>query len=426
MNWQFRPPLFMLTALGWLLVSSLLGLVLFLGMVVGIPLSPAWRLLHVHSALVGGVAQIILGAMLAFIPALLMTGRDRTTSHPVLFAAINGGAVAILIGFWLKLWLVAGVAGLLVFLAFLSLLGEAVRQARSSLSSPPLNLWFYGVAILLLLSGLGIGVAAALQLISPGQLRQARLAHIHLNLLGFVTLTIVGTMHNLFPTVLNTRLHSVRLAQATFVLLPAGVLALIAGFFLSRPQLQIAAGGILLAGTLLYGYNMIRIWTDAGHPNSIVSNHFIMATVFLLLAVIAGILVSVNALWDPPALAFGTLHLMAYTHLALVGFILQTIIGALSHLLPIILAVERVPSNKKRGPYLAELAGLVERWQVVQVGALSLGTIALGLVAALVWDHSLNSAPVQIAAWVAAFLLLAGLLAFAVKVGLILAKRPPA
>ncbi len=425
MKLEFRPPLFMLTALGWLVLSSLLGLALFLGMILGMPLSPAWRVLHAHSALIGGVAQIIMGALLAFIPALLMTGRDRPTSHPVLFTAINAGAVVILVGFWLKLWVVIAAAGLIVVLAFASLLGEGLRQAKDSLSSPPLNLWFYGVAVVLLLAGLGLGVAVAMQLIPGPQIPRARLAHIHLNLIGFVTLTIIGTMHNLFPTILNTRLHSFRLAQATFVMIPAGVLGLVGGFLMGRVPLQIGAGGLLLVGTLLYGYNMIRTWMDAGHPTTIVSNHFIMATVFLQLAVIAGVLVAVNALEDPPTMPFGTLHLMAYTHLALVGFILQTIIGALSHLLPVILAVERVTSNKKRGPYLAELNDLAERWPFVQVGALSLGTIALGLVAALVWDHALGSLPVQIAAWLAAGLLLAGLLTFAVKAGLLLTRRPP-
>ncbi|MER3422328.1 MAG: hypothetical protein C4293_02950, partial [Nitrospiraceae bacterium] len=73
----FRPPLFMLTGLFWLLISSLIGLVLFLGLVLGIPLPPALRLIHLHGALIGGVAQIILGAMLAFIPPLLLTGRNR-------------------------------------------------------------------------------------------------------------------------------------------------------------------------------------------------------------------------------------------------------------------------------------------------------------------------------------------------------------
>jgi hypothetical protein len=402
---MFRPPLFLLTGLFWLVLSSLLGLVLFLCMMIGIPLPPMLRLVHVHGALIGGVSQMILGAMLAFIPPLLLSGRNRPESHPVLFAMINVGTIVVLIGLALRHYTVVGVAGLLVIIAFLSLFVDAVRQAKSSLVSPPLNLWFYGVALVALLGGLGIGEALALRILSPTILGQARLSHIHLNLLGFVTLTIIGTMHNLF-------------------LLPAGVLCLVAGFLLSRVSAQIGAGVILLTGVSLYAYNIVRTWIDAGRPLNTSSNHLLMATFFLMLVVPTGIFVAVNSLWDPPRVPFGTLHLVAYTHLALVGFIVQTIFGALSHLLPISLALARVSSNKKRGPYLARLTTIAERWRALQVGALSLGTIGLALVAALVWQFSLASTTVQATSWTSAGLLFLGLAIFLVKVGLLLTSRP--
>ena len=80
---SFRPPIFWLVGFLWLAVSSLAGLWLFLGIMLGKPLPPVLRLVHVHGALVGGVAQIILGAMLAFVSPLLLTGRDRPESHPL-------------------------------------------------------------------------------------------------------------------------------------------------------------------------------------------------------------------------------------------------------------------------------------------------------------------------------------------------------
>lgn len=421
----FRPPLFMLTGLFWLLISSLIGLVLFLGLVLGIPLPPALRLIHLHGALIGGVAQIILGAMLAFIPPLLLTGRNRPESHPLLFAFINVGAVLVLIGFGTRAYTLVGIAGLLVVLAFLSLFVDAVRQVRSSLVSPPLNLWFYGVALLALLGGLGMGEAMALRWLPQHMLGQGRLAHIHLNLLGFVMLTIIGTMHNLFPTVLNVRLHSPRLAQLTFFILPLGVVSLVTGFLLSHIPIEIGAGVVLLIGVSLYGYNILRTWIDAGRPLNAASDHLLIATFFLIVGVTIGILVAVNSLWDPPAAPFGTLHLVAYTHLALIGFITNTIFGALSHLLPIVLAVGRVKSNKKRGPYLAALTGMIERWRTVQVGAWSLGTVGLALVAALVWQFNLNTLPVQITTWISAGLLFLGLAIFSGKVALLLLSRPP-
>ena len=90
------------------------------------------------------------------------------------------------------------------------------------------------VALLALVVGLTAGAGIAFHLIPRPMIPQGRLAHIHLNILGFVTLTIVGTMHNLFPTVLNSPLYSALLARLTFFILPAGIVALVAGFLCRR------------------------------------------------------------------------------------------------------------------------------------------------------------------------------------------------
>lgn len=421
---EFRPPLFFVTALAWLLLSSLLGIGLLLGMTLGTPLPSSIRLIHVHGALLGGVAQMILGAMVAFIPPLLMTGRDKAESHPILYASINLGTIGILLGFGLQHRTVVGIAGFLIVFAFLSILGDALKQVRSSLISPPLNLWFYGVALLVLLVGLGVGEAMALRLIDPTGIGRARLAHIHLNLLGFVTLVIVGTMHNLFPTVLNAQVYSARIARLTFFLMPAGIAILIAGFLLTSLWTQIAAGGLLLIGSLLFAYNIARTWMAAGKPSDVAANHLLVGTMFLVLSIAAGTLVSVNYLWDPPKVPFGTLHLVAYTHLALIGFMLQTIFGALSHLLPISLAVRRVDSPKERGLYLSRLTAISERWGNAQVMTLSLGTLAIVVLAALVWQYPLGSFAVKLVTWVGIGLLVASLAIFSVKVGALLSARP--
>jgi hypothetical protein len=420
----FRPPVFLLTGLAWLIASSLLGLILFLATIRGIALPPMLRLLHVHAALVGGVAQMILGAMLALVPPLLMTGRDRPDAHPALFALMNGGTIGVLMGFWVQDYTIVGISGALVVVAFLSLVTDALRQVRTSLVSPPLNLWFYGTAVLALLAGLGFGESMAFRTIPLPFLGQGRLAHIHLNLLGFATLSIIGTMHNLFPTVLNARLYSPRLARLTYLILPVGILLLVMGFLLSNLWAQIGAGAVVLAAVVMYAYNMLRTWMGSGRPSSIASDHFLLATLFLLLVVPTGILVAINFLWEPSGVPFGRLHLVGYTHLALTGFILQTIFGALSYLLPIILAVSRVASSKKRGPYLAQLTSIVERWRILQVGALTLGTMGLAVVAALVWNYNLHSTVVQVASWMTAGLLFAGIGIFGAKIGLLLTHHP--
>ena len=421
---HYPPVTFLLTGFTWLVFSSILGLAILIGLVRGTPLPPWVRLLHVHAALVGGVAQMILGGFLAFIPPLLMTGQKQRDSHPVLFFTINGGAVGMLVGFWRHQYVVVGAAGFLVIGVFLWIARDARRQARQSLNSPPLNLWYYAVALLALLGGLACGETMAL-----GFIRQSyaymRLAHIHLNLLGFVTLAIIGTMHNLLPTVLNTSLYSPKLARVVLILMPLGVAVLIGGFMNSSVPIEMAAGGILFAGGTLYAVNLVRTWMASAHKGSAASDHLLIGTFFLLFTIILGVLVGANSLSNPPLMPYGTLHLVAYTHMMLVGFVVNTIMGALSHLIPVTLAVSRVPSNKKRGPYLDQLTTIMDRWRTVQIGGLSLGTMGLALLASLTWNVPLSSPYVQLATWSCFALLLGSLVVFCSKLACVFATQPP-
>jgi Cytochrome C and Quinol oxidase polypeptide I len=418
-----RPVTFLLTGFGWLVVSSIVGLAILIGMVHGTPL-PQWlRLAHVHGALVGGVAQMILGGFLAFIPPLLMTGQKQRDSYPVLFVAINLGAIGMIAGFYLRNHPIVGIAGLLVVASFLWIARDAWAQTRKSLNRIPLNLWFYAISLLALFAGLAVGETMAFRLAQESY-GHARLAHIHLNILGFVTLAIVGTMHNLLPTVLNAPLYSPRLARVVFILLPLGVAVLIGGFLNSSVRIEIAAGVILFAGASVYAVNMFRTWLASGHTGNAASDHLLIGTFFLLLTIALGMLVGANSLSDPPYMPYGSLHLVAYTHMALVGFILQTIFGALSHLVPITLAVSRVESNKKRGPYLEQLTTMIDRWRGVQIIGLSFGPMGLAVVALLTWVTPLNAPSVQIATWITVGLLLCGLALFSAKLAWVVGLRP--
>lgn len=420
---HYPPTAFLLTGFAWLVVSSILGLAILIGLVRGTPLPPWVRLVHVHAALVGGVAQMILGGFLAFIPPLLMTGHKQRDSHPVLFAAINVAAIGMLAGFWLRQYVVVGVAGLLIVGAFLWIARDAWTQARRSLNSPPLNLWYYAAALLSLFAGLAAGESMALGLLQQSY-GYVRLAHIHLNLLGFVTLAIVGTMHNLLPTVLNTSLFSPRLARIVLILMPLGIGGLIGGFLNSSLPIEIAAGAILFFGASLYAANLIKTWMASAHKGNAASDHLLIGTFFLLFTIILGVLVAANSLSTPPTMPYGTLHLVAYTHMALIGFVLNTIMGALSHLIPITLAVRRVPSNKKRGSYLDRLTAIMDRWRTVQIGGLSLGTMGLGLLASLTWNVPLSSIYIQVTLWICFALLFSSLVLFSGKLAQVLSTQP--
>jgi hypothetical protein len=145
---------------------------------------------------------------------------------------------------------------------------------------------------------------------------------------------------------------------------------------------------------------------------------------FLLLATATGLAMGANYLRNPPFLPIGSLHLVAYTHLAFVGFFTQVTCGALSFFVPDVLAATRVPNQVKRDAYRAQLDGIMNRWRTVQLAGLSLGTIALSVLASLTWSVPLGSPYVQTSVWIAAGLLLASLTLFAAKLAWAVGFRP--
>ena len=94
------PLSFLLTGWTWLLLTSLVGLATFLGVVRGSPLPPGLRMLHVHGALVGGLIQMIAGLALATIE--LVGQEAKRPKHRGLFLGLNVAALGLAAGSWLR------------------------------------------------------------------------------------------------------------------------------------------------------------------------------------------------------------------------------------------------------------------------------------------------------------------------------------
>ena len=397
-----------------------MGLASLIGLVHGTPL-PSWlRLVHVHATLIGGILQLMIGGLLASLSATAQSDRTPSHSHPGLFIALNVATVGLLVGFGLGNMTIVGVAGIVVIGAVVSL----ASVAWQSFSQPIGSSWLYRFSLIALLGGLAIGVAMAFRFM-PEYYAHARLLHLHLILLGFVTMAMIGATHRLLPMVLNAELYSPRLARIVMVALPAGFAGLIGGFITSSLRLELAIGGLLVLSVGLYAYNLLRTWLRSGHPGNAASDHLMIATFFLVLMMILGVLVGANYFPQSPMLPFGSLHLAAYTHMALIGFILQTVLGSLSYGIPEILAASRIASRKKQAPYRDQLAAIMDRWRAVQLIGLSFGTMGFGALAAMTWNVPLSSLSIQIATWVTVGLLLGSLTIFTAKLAWALGIRPP-
>lgn len=418
------PPLsFCFTGLGWLVLASILGLAIFIGLIRGTPLPPWVRMLHVHAVLVGGVTQIILGGFLLFVSSPHPADRKEPDSHPLTFWAMNSGLVGMLAGFWLHQYVVVAAAGFVVIAAFSSVIYTVWIRASRAWKFSSKESWYYALSLFCLVGGSAFGEIMALGFV-PESYGYMRLAHIHLVVLGFVVLAIIGMMHHILPTVWSRPFLSPKLAQTSMVLMPLGIAVLIGGFLNSSVPVEMAAGGMLFTAGILWASNLLGTWHASTHSSSAASDHLLISTFFLLFTIILGVLVGANSLSSPPRLPYGTLHLVAYTHVTFVGFIVNAIMGACSYFIPINLAADRVPNTKKRGPYLDQLNDIMDRWSTVQIAALSLGTMGLGLLAALTWNVPLTSIYIHIATWTSLGLLMTSLVLFSVKLTSIIAKKP--
>jgi hypothetical protein len=118
---------------------------------------------------------------------------------------------------------------------------------------------------------LGVGVLLGLWMTLDGRAVIYRPAHMHANLLGFVSMMIFGVAYHVLPRFSGAPLRSRAAANAHFWLANAGLAAMVGGWLLraTAPDLSqagVAAGGLAsAAGAFLFIGN---IWLTLGTPVS--------------------------------------------------------------------------------------------------------------------------------------------------------------
>jgi hypothetical protein len=279
------------------------------------------------------------------------------------------------------------------------------------------------MAWIALLLGLTAGAMMAFRVIEGSQ-SYLRLFHVHFLVLGFLTIVCILALHQIVPALIQAPLASHSLARISLWFLPIGFAVLLGGFVTSSLWLEIAVGGLLFAAVAFCTYDFLVSWIKSGARGNAASDHLLIGVCFLFLTTVAGLAMGVNYLRTPPVMPIGSLHLVAYTHLAFIGFMTQVVCGSLSSGVPDILAVTRVPNSKKREAYRAQLDGVMNRWRTVQLAGMSLGTMSLAILAALIWSLPLGSSYVQITVWIGTGLLTLSLTLFAIKLTWAVGLRP--
>ena len=275
-----------------------------------------------HIAFASGVLPLIFGAMLHFVP-VLTRGRPPSARAQKIPLAMLGAGLLAAVAFLLPAFFQTGIRlAVLAGLTFsLSMLVWVLRCGRAALGAPHPGLAWY-------LAALGCLVLALLAVLAmdgfPEQRAALRLAHLHLNLLGFVGLTALGTLAVLLPTAAG---------QAD----PAA-----AGWL--RRMLPLAASGVLLCaagaawwaplaylGALLLFLTVARLGTAwlRRFPHALFAAHGAAPSLALALAGLMTLLF-LGALHGGKRLS-GADAVLAF----LSAFLLPLVSGAASQLLPL-------------------------------------------------------------------------------------------
>ena len=321
-------PLRDLPVVGWLLAVVAVALLH--------PFVPAPRWLMIHLLLLGAVSHAIMVWSRYFADALLHipphAGDRRIQSIRLL--GLNTGVLGVLIGVLGGSWPVAALGATAVAAAVLAHGVALVRQLRRALPSRfGATVRYYVAAAGLLPVGAALGTALARGLGDPVH-EQVILAHVSLNVLGWIGLTIVGTLVTLWPTMLRTRIAagSERAARRA---LPILVLAIgtTSGGALAGRQLLAALGLIgYLAGLAVVARPFVT--TARSKPPASYPTWSVAAGLGWLLGCLSVLAVGVGT---ASSWAVVGDRLDQIAPLLTVGFAAQVLLGALSYLVPVAL-----------------------------------------------------------------------------------------
>lgn len=330
----------------------------------------AW--LPLHLVLAGAAGTAIAAVMPFFTAALAAAPPANPRLRATAIGLLAAGALAVTTGWAGGLDPLAALGGATYLAGLLALATAAAAPLRRGLGPRGgIVAIAYGVGIVDVLVGVAIAtafvggdraVAADWAALKP--------AHAWLNLLGFVSLAIAGTLLHLLPTVLGTRIRRGRSGYLTIGGLALGAPIVAAGFVAGSAvviRIGAAAAGAGACGLIGYTAACIRDrgrWTtDPGwHRFAIGSLVAAVGWFALAIALAAGrvlVLGATPAAWTLAPIA---------APLA-VGWAGQSILGASSHLLPAV-----GPGDMARHAAQRRLLG---RAALARLGGLQLGTALL-------------------------------------------------
>ncbi|REJ04894.1 copper oxidase [Microbacterium bovistercoris] len=297
--------------------------------------APGW--LMIHLLLVGAVTHAILTWSQYFSWALLR-GRPTPTdarTQTIRLILSNAGAALVIAGVLSSIWPITlvGATSLIVAVGWHG--ASLIRRARRSMPGRfGRTVRYYIVSAALLMVGAAIGAVLA----RGGDLPNLVLAHALINVLGWIGLTVAGTVVTLWPTVLRTRAdaHAADGAARALPWLAAGVSVAALGAALAWLPVLALGLAAYLGGLVVIGISLWRV-ARSKPPRSFAAMSVGMALIWWAGAVAMLIAGTVIAFADGSGFAAVSALLDGIVPYLAAGFAAQVLLGALSYLVPVVL-----------------------------------------------------------------------------------------
>lgn len=184
------------------------------------------------------------------------------------------------------------------------------------------------------------------------------LAITHTMALGWGTMIILGASHQLFPVIIEGKLHSNLLAYLTFFFAAIGIPLLIYSFYKFSMGIMAQTGGIFInLSVLCYIANLV-ISSSKSKKENIHAMFAITAAFWLFLTTSFGLLLVYN--FTQHILSHDSIYyLTIHAHIGIIGWFLLMVMGVSSRLIPIFLVSKYENEKRLWWVYLLINIGLI-------------------------------------------------------------------
>ena len=331
------------------------------------PALPVPRWLAVHLLLLGAATNAILTWTEHFAVALMRARKPSRRASAGRLAALNLAIIGVLVGVGAELAAVTVAAATLLGVVVVAHLVALLQIARRALMGRFAGtVRFYVAAGLAFVVGISFGALLAVDAVPHRLHDPLHAAHVHANVFGWVGLTVLGTLFTLWPTVLRTRMvdHVMASAKRCLLLTTTGLAISVTGLAADLRWVAVAGLATYGAGVVAALQPFLATWRRKS-PRDGAAWSLAAGTGWLVAGVVADLVLLVTA----PDSASYLARLETLIPALVVGFVLQTLLGALTYLLPVI---------QGGGPAAVRAAiARLSRWWRVRVLALNAGALLL-------------------------------------------------